>query len=387
MDTLADVGQLIRDRGSTLRSHVHERLFEAIPEARNIFSEDLAGAHVDLPRALAWVLERSLIDEPLDPALVKRLRELAKDHRRHGFPPDTYDLFGLLLGDAIAEVVGDDLPSERVNAAIALVGRVCSEMREAATNADEQGIAYANAAQVTSVEKPAHGVHVVQLEAGMPVEYVAGQQVPVKPTQCRGEWLNLSPAVPPNHFGQVEFHVPAEVPVEKGEYWTIGAARGDVTLDPERDTLLVGIGTGLAAVKALVFDLLNKEATQDTRPQVHVIIAAQFPAELYEVSTFTALGASQEWLTVTPVVDHHDNPVAVSGDASGDADVTPVAFPVEKVVSGVGMFWGRQIVVSGPDDVVARVYGALREAGALASDIQTITPTGADQWPVPGSPD
>ncbi|STC68941.1 hypothetical protein [Corynebacterium pilosum] len=384
MDTLADVGQLIRERGSDLNRILHQRLFEAIPEARNLFREDLTGAHVDLPRALGWVLERSLIDEPLSLELTARIQGMGVDHRRHGFPSETYDLFGLLLGDAIAETIGDDLPAARVDAAMTVVGRICSEMSAGAAEADAQGVPPANAAQVTAVEHAADGVNVIQLEAGMPVDYEAGQQVPVMPMQRRGEWLNLAPAVPPNRFGQLELHVPDDIPVEQGEYWTLGAARGDVSLDPARDALLVGVGRGVAAVKALVFNLLE----QAERPKVHAVLAAERSTQLYEVGTFAALATTQDWLTVTPVVESVDSVDFVDAESKDAraAELTPVALPVTLVVSGVGMFWGRQIILCGPEEATTAIKDALLKAGAEEADIQLVTPTGPDQWPTPEQP-
>ncbi|WIM67445.1 hypothetical protein QP027_10120 [Corynebacterium breve] len=372
MVQLDDVGQLIRERGSTLSSEVHGRLFEAIPETRQLFPADMGRAHTQLPRALAWVLENADENGLLCDDVIAQIHTLARDHRRHGFPSDIYDLFGLLLGDAFVETVGDDLPQETINHVVRLIGLVCSELSIATSEDELKGIPPAYAAHITHIENHGEEVKVLKLEAGTPVDYSAGDLVPVKPSEQQGGWMCLAPALPPNPFGHLEFHVPQKVPASVGDYWTIGSPRTGITSTEGRDKLLICAGTGLSIMKSLVFDLL----AQSERPNVHLMITADSPAGLYELTTFAALAQANDWLTVTPVVD---GPASIENPPT-TAGITPVTVPVEILLSGAGLWWDREILIAGPDDAIEPIHLALLDAGAPNEDIRLCSPHGHDMW-------
>ncbi|MHA2789932.1 hypothetical protein ACXZ66_12450 [Corynebacterium sp. S7] len=372
--TLADVGALVRERGDRLRALVHKQFLELVPEARGIFPEDLSGAHRELPLAVAWVLEHSLIDEPLPEKITTRVRSLGTDHRRHGFPADTYDSFGEILGSSLAEVIGTDLPTERVTAAQAVITQICQTMKEAATEADFAGVAPAHAAEVSSVERASRSVSIVYLESPTPVDYAPGQVLPVMLPSRRGSWLKLAPALPANQFGQLEFHVSADVPAQRGDYWTIGTAlhgfEGD--LETRRDVLLVALGTGLAPIKSLLFHLLE----QEIRPNVSLIISAKSAADLYDLATFVRLAQANEWLSVTLHVEQSaSEPLTIA-----DETIVPVSVPITTLVSGLGMWWGRTVFIGGDKAAVDPVYSALVSAEAYPADIFVSTPEGNDDW-------
>ncbi|WP_018296008.1 hypothetical protein [Corynebacterium lubricantis] len=386
-NTLADVGALVRERGDALRDLVHQQLFEALPPARGIFPEDLSGAHMQLPLATAWALEHSLSDESLSEDVSARVRALGAEHRRHGFPSDTYDSFGEILGNSVAQVVGADLAAERVEAARGVITQICQAMKESASEADLAGIAPAHAAEVASIEQTSQSVAVVHLESPTPIDYTPGQFLPVMLPSQRGSWLKFAPAFPSNQFGQLEFHVSlpndAVSAAQPGEYWTIGEAMNgfaglrsgnalDSTLDARRDVLMVALGTGLAPIKALIFQLLEA----DTQPNVSLIISAQHPDDFYDLATFIRLAQTHQWLSVTL---HVEQAVSEALDVA-DENVIPVALPITSLVSGVGMWWGRTVIIGGDKDDVDPVCAALLSAEADPARIFVATPEGPDHW-------
>lgn len=85
----------------------------------------------------------------------------------------------------------------------------------------------------------------------------------------------------------------------------------------------------------------------DNPPQTHVVLAADYPAELYG-SSYICCSRVWEWLTVTVLVEYYSNPYGVSGDEARDAGLRPITLPVEHVVTGPGIFWDRQIILCGP---------------------------------------
>lgn len=378
-DSLADVGALIRANGDALRERVHQRLFEEIPPSRGIFPEDLSGAHLELPRAVAWVFEHSLDDESLPEEVTDRAGQMAVEHRRHGFPTDTYELFGTILADAVEAIVDKQVPSERVEAARNVLLALCGAMKEAADEADLAGDPPAHAGEISAIEAANDSVAIVHLESATEVAYEPGQTLPVMVPSRRGTWFDLAPAAPSNRFGQLEFHVGTDTPAATGEYWTIGTARGgfgkDASLDGARDLLLVAVGTGLAAVKSLVFSLVE----QPQRPDVHLIVSASTAADFYDLGTLMRFAKAHDWLRVTAQVDSS----ASSVEAIEGTELVPIALPLTTLVSGLGVWHGRDVYLSGPRERVNELATALQEAGAPEETIFSTSPEGEDRWAAP----
>lgn len=379
MDTLIDVSALLRTRGDDLRREVHEHLCAAIPEARAVFSQDLSQAHLELPRALAWVFDRSQPGEPLSPQVRERVRALGRTHLVHGFPGDVYSVFASAFEQALSSIAGDEIPKERVGAASTIVREVCEEMAAAAREADAEHEPAAFGGRVATVRTPTPEAHVVQLECGIPPTYVPGDFLSVRPTHFAGHWLNLAPSVPPNKFGVLEFHVPATLQVTPGEQWLIGTPRHGCALSGDKNALFIVLGAGTAPVKALVFDALERGLTMD----MQLVFAADSPAHLHDIFPFAALAAANEELTVTPCVEDLTNPAGTQGDPAGAAGLTPVTLPLTTIVAGPGMWWGREIIISAPDERIGQaseVREALLAAGADEHSIRILTPTPNDQW-------
>ncbi|WP_311356866.1 hypothetical protein [Corynebacterium riegelii] len=266
--------------------------------------------------------------------VTRRLEAWALDLRRTGFPPAEFGAVGGLYGG----VVKLEKPQREVLAAAADV------MRKASEAADAAGIAPAHVAQVTDVTQAA-GVTVLRLETGSQIEYQPGQVLPVMLSGRPGEWHQWAPATPSNNFGQLEFH--AELDSDPGDFVTVGAPRGNGVEIGERDVLLVAVGTGLAAAKAIVFDLLERAE----KPNVHLIIAPG-PEGFYDLATLSALAKAQPWLTVT----------CASADPELDTGGLPcVRVPLHMLVEGPGTWWGRDVILSGSEADITPLAETLAE--------------------------
>ena len=244
--------EILRTHGPQVSRGWRARFSEAYPQAEMMLPPGEEMPPVLMRAALA-VLER-----PAD-KVRDDLKALALDLRRTGFPAEEYpNAVQMLIDEA-----GADAP-ELIQAA--------ELMRNAASQADVAGVPAATAAQVTSVERRG-GVQVVRLEAGTPVPYAPGQVIPVMSPNRPGEWTGLVPALPSNQLGQLEFHVPDEMQLQPGDWLTLGAARGGVRGDVDRQLLLVAAEGGFAAAKALVFHYLE----QTDPPEVHLVVGASGP--------------------------------------------------------------------------------------------------------------
>lgn len=176
-------------------------------------------------------------------------------------------------------------------------------MAEIAREADLAGIPAATAAQVIGVTElegsgsdgsdsndgGAESMLAVHLEAPMPVDYLPGQSLPVLvpgPYGERGEWHELTPALPSNRFGQLVFYVPSwwRWP-EVGEYWTCGTARGEQFVFPDEEEV-DATGNRLAGVRAAVFGGVDK--------RVALVVDVREPA-------LTSLAGAVDWLTLREI--------------------------------------------------------------------------------------
>ena len=331
----AHFAEILRTRGPQVSRAWRARFSEAYPQAEMMLPPGEEMPPILLRAALA-VLER-----PAD-KVRDELKALALDLRRTGFPAEEYpNAVHMLIDEA-----GADAP-ELIQAA--------ELMRDAASQADVAGVPAATAAQVTSVAH--HGeMQVMRLEAGTPVPYSPGQVIPVMSPKRPGEWTGLVPALPSNPLGQLEFHVPGDIPLEPGDWLTLGAARGGLREAVDKQLLLVAAEGGFAAAKALVFHCLE----QPDPPEVHLVVGAREPGEWYDTAALEALAKAQNWLDITWIAQSR------------------VGASLEQVASGAGMWWGREVIVCANEERAVSLAAALEVAGAR--DVQTVAPDAAPEW-------
>ena len=334
----AHFAEILRTHGQQVSRAWRARFSEAYPQAEMMLPPGDEMPPLLLRAALA-VLERPA-EEVRD-----ELKALALDLRRTGFPAEEYP-------NAVQMLIDEDADAEADRTALSDAAEL---MRDTASQADYAGVPAATAAQVTSVAR--HGeVQVVRLEAGAPVSYSPGQVIPVMSPKSPGEWTGLVPALPSNPLGQLEFHVPGDIPLEPGDWLTLGAARGGLRGAVDKQLLLVAAEGGFAAAKALVFHCLE----QPDPPEVHLVVGAREPGEWYDTAALDALAKAQNWLDITWVAQSR------------------VGASLEQVASGVGMWWGREVVVCAQQERAVSLAAALEVAGA--QDVQTVAPDAAPEW-------
>ena len=334
-DPFADI---LRTHGPQVSRAWRARFSEAYPQAEMMLPPGDEMPPVLMRAALA-VLER-----PAD-KVRDELKALALDLRRTGFPAEEYP-------NAVQMLIDEGADAEADRTALSDAAEL---MRDTASQADYAGVPAATAAQVTSVEHRGE-VQVVRLEAGTPVPYSPGQVIPVMSPNRPGEWTGLVPALPSNQLGQLEFHVPGEMQLQPGDWLTLGAARGEVRGDVDRQLLLVAAEGGFAAAKALVFHYLE----QPDPPEVHLVVGANEPEGFYDTAALDTLAKAQDWLDVAWIAQSR------------------VGAPLEQVVSGAGMWWGREVIVCANEERAVSLAAALEVAGAR--DVQTVAPDAAPEW-------
>jgi NAD(P)H-flavin reductase len=212
------------------------------------------------------------------------------------------------------------------------------------------------------------------------MEYLPGQYVKVEVPQLPRRWRYLSPAIPAQPDGGVEFHVRV-VPggmvstaiVEEtraGDRWRLSSPLGAMEVDRDAgDVLMVAGSTGLTPLRAIIMDM----ARYGVNPRVHLFFGARYPCELYDLRTLWQIAANCPWLSVTPVTEYNTDP-------PWGADYPDVQPPrglhvrqqglLPDVVTRYGGWGDRQILISGGPAMVSATRAALMAKGAPAERIQ-----------------
>lgn len=386
LPTLEPVGALLREHSEKFRDLVHEQLFSSELQSRQVFPSSRARSHLDLAPALAWVMERSTIDARVPDEVMRTARRLGLSHRRHGFPSEIYTPFADMLVHALREVnfrADPHVSAALIIPAETIIHNVCNAMRASANTADFAGDPAAFAAAVTGVRRISSRISVITLDAGPGLDYRPGQSVQVTASYLPGLWRRLTPAGPANPGGSLEFHVQGVYGGEAsglltaprvGDYWTIGGIDGGVELPDARELTLLAFGTGLAAAESILFSLVNEVPD---RPRTRLIVAAEYPGELYDLPRLRRLAEYSDWLTVNAVVENPTDPwwLPRPGKARLSSDEVDARLldPVELALADSGEF-----IVAGPGEKVEEAVDKLLESGA--ERVQTVSFAANRQW-------
>lgn len=342
---------------------------------RDLFPPDLAHQRMNFGLALGWVLDELLAQRSEEP--IAFLAQLGRDHRKHGATPAHYLSMRRALYTAIrAELAGqwnDALEAVTVDA-ITLVTGVMSSAAGADTSP-----AWLDGT-VLEHHRVSRDLAVVRLKLDQQLAYHPGQYVSVEIPQCPRRWRYLSPAMPSDPDGYIEFHVravpgglvsPAVVSETRpGDRWRLSSPHGGMHVDRDgADILMVGGSTGLAPLRSLIMDL----ARFGENPRVHLFFGGRYPCELYDLRTLWDIAACNPWLSVSPVSEHPSDPPWA-------ADYPEVQPPrglhvrqtglLSQVVTDYGNWSDRQILICGRPEMVRATKSALIAAGASPDRIQ-----------------
>lgn len=354
-------------------TNVYARLFSIEPSLRDLFGPSMTEMRSKFVGVIDHVLETIPAPSGQD-ELVEFLAQLGRDHRKYGIAPEYYNVMYQALMDEFAAMMGTDWDPETQQAVSQAMLLTTGVMRGAAQMAE--GPVHWSA-DVVEKFRISRDLAVVRLVAQEPPAYKTGQYLEVKIPQWPRTWRNLSPAIPPNTGGELEFHVRAvpgglfSTSVVKetavGDRWTFAQAHGTLHLEPERPVLMVAGGTGLAPLRALLLDMARRVDQLPT----HIFYGARYPGELYDLAVLRRICATNPWLTVTAVSEHTEDPWWL------EAKVTPSALGFEhlygtlaNIIVGYQDWSDHQVLVAGSPDMVESTRTRLIITGVPARRIQ-----------------
>ena len=329
--------------------YFYSHLFLSHPETRQMFPVSMAHQRDRLFRALGDVV--AMVDDL--PSVVPILQQLGRDHRKFGALAAHYPAVGASLL-ATLEHFDDEWTPELAKSWTEAYTVVSQVMVEAAESDAERPPWWD--ADVVDHERRTMDHAVLRIRPREPLEYLAGQSISLE-TELRPRlWRYYTPANARRPDGLLELHVevrdggPVSTAlvrlVSPGDVLRLGPPIGQFALDTEsdRDLLLVGGGTGLAPLKALV----DQVARQGPPRRVDLFLGARTEERFYDLGDLRRLEREHAWLTVT---------LAVSEDKTSSLEQGDVG----EVVLRHGPWLSRDVYVagSGPmvDDAVSRLLG------------------------------
>ncbi|MGO3327522.1 globin domain-containing protein [Gordonia sp. (in: high G+C Gram-positive bacteria)] len=313
---LSDLRRLIAADPDRFAASVFTRLFSATPSVRDLFPVTMAPLRAAFAQVVDYVLEAiSAEDNHAD--LIEFLAQLGRDHRKYGVTSEHYWLMYDALMTEFSRMLGARWTQSAYDAASHATMLMTGVMRGAAESAAEPPVWHARVVQKFTINRERAVVRLVA-ENGAP-RYHAGQYTEVQIPQWPRLWRNLSPAIPPNPRGELEFHVHA-IPsgqmsgtvvreTEPGDVWTFGQIHGTMRVTDDRPVLMIAGGSGLAPLRAILLDM----ARRVDNPQTHLFYGSRHPGELYELGVLQQLARTNPWLHVTAVAETETDPWWIDG--------------------------------------------------------------------------
>ncbi|GAB3228407.1 FAD-binding oxidoreductase [Mycolicibacterium hippocampi] len=364
------------DLGSEpLIREIHTRWFGADLAARDLFPPDMETQRKVFAEALCWLCDQLIAQRAEEP--VAFLAQLGRDHRKYGVTQAHYASLQQALLTVLRSQLADRWDrrlNEAVNDVVELVIGVMSGAADAETSPPFSD------GTVLEHLRPTRDVSIVRLKMDHALNYLPGQYVPVQVPQWPRRWRYLSPSIPADPAGYVEFHI-RSVPggmvsptivgeARPGDRWRLSNPHGAMHVDRDAgDVLMVAGSTGLAPLRALIMDLTRF----GENPRVHLFFGARYPCELYDLRTLWEIASTNPWLSVTPVSELGFDPPW----AADYPDATPPrglhvrqtgALP--EVVTRYGSWSDRQILLCGKPEMVQATKAALIAKGAPAEQIR-----------------
>ncbi|MGH3632966.1 FAD-binding oxidoreductase [Mycobacterium sp.] len=363
------------DDKNGLIGRFYSRWFSLDVALRDLFPPDMAGQRRAFAHALNWVYGELVAQRAEAP--VTFLAQLGRDHRTYGVASSHYET----LRQALYSTLRDDL-AEAWTEAVAEVARqslnLITGVMSGAADA-EDGPAWWDGTVIEHL-RVSRDLAVVRLQLDRPLHYHPGQYVNVAVPQCPRRWRYLTPAIPPDGSGAIEFHVRAVSgglvstaivgESEPGDRWRLSSPHGGLQVNRDGDDVLMVAGsTGLAPLRSIVMDLTR----WGQNPRVHMFFGGRYPCELYDLPTLWQIAAHNPWLSVSPVSEYPADPAW----AADYPDITPPrglhvrqTGRLPDVVTRYGGWGDRQILICGGPAMVRATKAALIAKGAPPERIQ-----------------
>ncbi len=372
---------VIRPDAEELIGRFYTCWFAIDPPVRDLFPPDMTDQRKVFRQVLDWVLGEFIAQRAEEP--VAFLAQLGRDHRRYGVTQEHYETMAHALYATLNSDLEEQWTDEVDDAARQAINFIAGVMSGAAQAEPGRGWWEGT---VLEHHRVSRDLAVVRLQLDSPLDYHPGQYVQVEVPQCPRRWRYLSPSIPAQPDGRIEFHVRAVsggmvsnavvAETRPGDVWRLSSPHGAMQVNrDDGDILMVAGSTGLAPLRAILMDL----SRYGDNPRVHLFFGARYPCELYDLQTLWEIAANNPWLSVTPVAEYSTDPPWA---ADYPDPQPPRGLHVRQtgllpdVVTRYGGWGDRQILISGSPGMITATTAALVAKGAPPERIQHDPTTG-----------
>ncbi|WP_080796805.1 2-polyprenylphenol hydroxylase [Corynebacterium pacaense] len=376
------VASRIEENSAAFLGAVLDRLHTADALAHLYLPGQSDRTHVSLCSSLSTLISTVADRKNVDRVVLREAESLATDYRRFGMTPEFYLLFSSIIQEELRKLC-TDLSFEEVFHAERAVEIVFRDMAETTRRLDLAGVPASTGATVAEVERRSRRFSVVRLVADRPLDYRPGQYMAVTADFLPNVWRFLCPSIPPNQWGQVEFHVQSDADsiatllasTQPGDRWRIGNGLGNLSdnaIESGAELLLVGFATGLAPLRSIMLEIVNRP----NPPRVHFFVGAEYPGELYELMGLWNFAAACPWLSVVPVVTHEIDEWWVQAT---EASRPPRGLHLVQVgsladaVTSYGTWSDREVLIAGPAEKTEGVRDAMIARGTPPGSIRCLS--------------
>lgn len=359
-----------------LASSFYAILFTNYPAARDFFPAAMDSQRDRLVKAISYALDR--LEEP--DKLLPFLAQLGRDHRKYGVQAAHYTAVATSLKSAMRIFAGTEMWTDEVDQAWDEGLKIIGDTMIGA--AEQESAPAVWTGTVVERREVLRNLAVVRLQLDQPMQYAAGQYISVQIPSRPRMWRYMSPAVPANANGEIEFHIrgvlggwvsPAIVGhTAIGDQWLLGSPLGGLGIprNVKRKMLMVGCGTGIAPLRAQLMAMAQRRIN----PRVHLFVGGHHPCDLYDLEILSQLATANKWLTVTPVTESDENPwwYLDSGERERiwpglEARMTG---QIGKVVASYGSWADRDVQIVGSPSMVQTTKFRLMAAGTQTKNIR-----------------
>lgn len=359
------------DRTHALSNSFYSILFARHPETREFFPATMAGQRDRIVRGLAHIVDG--LDRP--ESVLPLVRQLGREHRKHGLDPSRFACLTEALALAVEQANGENWTRDLAESWCTALDLITTAMAEAA-EADEGPAAWVGT--VIEHRLVTDDIAVIRLQLDKPMDYAAGQYVSVQVPGRLRMWRYLSPAIPADRTGLIEFHVrrvsggwvsPSIVRhTQVGETWVLGSPLGSLGARDDGDRagrprLMIASGTGIAPIRAQLMAMAQRTDNLPT----HVFYSGRFPYDLYDLPTLESLARISPWLTVVPVVENTETPLWHTGSSGPGTAVREGV--VGQVVAEHATWTDHDVQICGSPSMVRATTFRLRAAGVPVARI------------------
>src|SRR5699024_437094 len=243
---------LLRADPDRFTKDLYATLFALAPETREMFPANMAEQRQVLFDTLELLLTGLGTEDEQD--LIAFLAQLGRDHRRYGVTSAHYQAFTKALVKQIRDRVGPASdPAPRT--VIVRLAEITAATMDGAARAEAEHLPAYWEATVLEHHRLTRDLALVRLQADAAVPYLPGQYVSVQVPQAPGQWRFLSPTIPADAHGLLEFQVRAVdggqvsprivTGTGVGDRWRIGAPHGALEVDRQAgsDVLMIAGGS------------------------------------------------------------------------------------------------------------------------------------------------